>query len=174
MKIKIIAAVFCLLTLCSCRGIDSYREPEQVAVISSVGFDIKDNKYFVTLETVEDGKTETLSASSLKVSEAFYNLQRNTAKSLFYGHTSVIILGESLGEKEIDEILAYCKENRDITLACRVVSTENANKLLSDNEENIGKKIVTLITNREKEGEKIDCTLYRVLKSRSSIYYYGN
>lgn len=174
MKIKIIAVVLCLLTLCSCKGINNYREPEQVAVVSSIGFDIKDNKFFVTLEMVDDGKTETLNASSINVSDAFYNLQRDTAKSLFYGHTLVIILGRSLEKKEIDEILAYCSENRNISLACRVVLTENAEKVLCDSKENIGEKIVTLITNREKEGEEIDCTLYRVLKSRSNIYYYGN
>ena len=144
-----------IFSFCSC-DVD-YSDIENKAIVSAIGVDKQKNGVTVTLEivnTVEGEKykePQLISKSGVNVPEAINNLSSSVAKNLFFSHCSVLALSKELTSEQVNDALKYCFKNEEITLLIKVVSTENAAKLLSvppSSQEISGYEIMNILNSR--------------------------
>lgn len=128
---KLLPLIFVLLTLCGCQS------EKNEYLISGIGFDTKDDKFLVSLEAViinsENTEQELTVFTMLAhdVESAIRKMDQKSTQPLLLSHCGVIAIGETVGQKQLEEIYEFCYKQRDITLSAVVVKTDNAKELLS-------------------------------------------
>ena len=106
MKSKLII----LLLLCTLlSGCGNYRELNQIAIITGIGIDKKDDKYEVSVLIANAQKSETsskegesqptvYSGTGKSLVEATKVVERKTPKQLYLGHINVVLISEEIAE----------------------------------------------------------------------------
>ena len=103
---KFILLLLCLF-LCGC---GNYRELNQIAIITGVGIDKKDDEYEVSLLIANAQKSETTSkegesqptvysGKGKSLVEATKEVDRKTPKQLYFGHINVVLISEEIAEE---------------------------------------------------------------------------
>ncbi len=110
-----------VLLLCGCSLPST--ELENRLVVSAVGIDASEEGYTVTLSYLsmhalpgEDTvpAAEETTSTGITLNEAFRAAESNIRGSLFWGHTSYVVLGERSAAGEIDDILKFLYKNTEI------------------------------------------------------------
>ena len=107
MKNKIFILLLLCLFLCGC---GNYRELNQIAIITGVGIDKKDDEYEVSLLIANAQKSETTSkegesqptvysGKGKSLVEATKEVDRKTPKQLYFGHINVVLISEKVAEE---------------------------------------------------------------------------
>lgn len=107
MKNKIFILLLLCLFLCGC---GNYRELNQIAIITGVGIDKKDDEYEVSLLIANAQKSETTSkegesqptvysGKGKSLVEATKEVDRKTPKQLYFGHINVVLISEEIAEE---------------------------------------------------------------------------
>lgn len=128
---KCVFAVFLLLLLCGCQK----TKPEYI--ISSIGFDSKNGNFETCFEAIvlnsekDEQELKILSGSGKTVEQSISKIKRQCTQPLLLSHCAAVAVGESVSEKQLNQIYDYCYNQREITLSAVFVKTENAKKLLS-------------------------------------------
>ncbi len=128
---KISLVIVFLLLLCGCEK----RGPEYL--VSSMGFDKEGEMYKVCFEAVIVNSEDTKQAVKLlkgrgkTLQGAVDEIDKQCTQPLLLSHCGVLVLGESINRKELNEITKYCVKGNEITLSAFLVLSENAEKLLS-------------------------------------------
>lgn len=128
-KILLIFLIFC--SLCGCQK----ESPEYL--ISSIGFDNKNGDLTVCLEAViinsenTEQSLKVLKSTARDVELALKEIKRQATQPILLSHCGVIVIGESVTEKQLKEIYNFCFSEKEITLSALVVKTASAQKLLS-------------------------------------------
>lgn len=126
---KFFLVVVLLLLLCGCQK----TKPEYL--VSSIGFDKKQNNYTVFFETVIINTENT--SQSLKVlkgegeslEKAVAQIKRQCTQPLLLSHSGVIAVGEGLNRDDLKQICEYALKE-EITLSAFFIKTKSAQKLL--------------------------------------------
>ena len=99
--------------LCSCYD---YNELNDLAIISGVGIDYKNDNYTVTFEilsTKKEGdssgatKTYSVSAKGKTIPEAFRNNGNNMDKVSYFDHVEVVVISEEVAKHHLEEVSEY-------------------------------------------------------------------
>ncbi len=120
-----------LILLCGCRQ----TQPEYL--ISSIGFDNAGGQLKTYFEAIiinsetEGQQVKLIEGSGKTVKEAMEQVERKCTQGLLLSHCAVLVIGDSVTQKQMNNIYDFCFENPDITLSAFFVETENAKKLLS-------------------------------------------
>ncbi len=127
--------LICLPLLGSCNRMRK-SEPEQVFLVSAVGFDADGEQIRLTLELpviASDGemkKPTVLSASGETVEAALGKITARLGKELLFSHCALMALGEELSRERLEEAFGFVETGNYLPLACEVVATGNAERLL--------------------------------------------
>lgn len=128
--------VFCL---CGCSFKDFFSAETAGYTATALGFDEKNGKISVFLETVtvnsEDAEADAaaniISGEGKTVKSAMEQIYKKSAQPLMLSHIGIAVAGQSVSAKRFEEILDFCYDMDKITLSMQWVATQSAEKLLS-------------------------------------------
>jgi len=118
--IKKILILFLFLFLTGCYN---YTELNDLAIVTALGIDYHDNKYHVTIQVVNTKKTEEnennngftiYEADGHTLEEAIKNLSLICPKKIYLSHLEILIYGEEIALKGINDTLDYLLRNNSI------------------------------------------------------------
>ena len=163
---KLLLVLVLLLCLSGCKGSS---ENDSEYLFTSLGFDIENNEYRVTAEAVvSNGKNLVLCGKDKSLKNAFSQISYKSTNKNSLAHCGAVILGESVGQKDLQKICEYLLKEK-ITLSALVVKSENANKLLKEKKAQInavGYDIMQLVEHGFKEKKtKINNRFYHIAAS---------
>ncbi len=126
----LISLLFCLS---ACGG----SEPEQVYLVSAVGFDGDGDGVTLSVEVPVSraGDSKGLECKlfvgrGARVEDALREVTAGLSRELFFGHCALMVLGEGLSAEQSDEAFEFASSEVFISLAAQVVFTPNAKALL--------------------------------------------
>ncbi len=122
------------LCLCSC---SRYTEPEQVYLVSAMGFDGGEEGIRVTVEIPMIGGSESTQQKTLRftqtgedVRQALHLMEAGLSRELIFSHCALAALGETLSKEQMQEIFDFAGTGEGIPLAAEAVVCGDAEKLL--------------------------------------------
>ena len=133
--------------------------------VAAVGIEKANEDYKIFIETVvvnsEDNGRDiekiVFEGSGATLKKASENAFKQSARALSFGHTAVIVLGDSVTESQTDDILDFCLKDLKTTVSVGVVRTENVKELLekrSFSSVAVGYDIASLLETQHKEQNK--------------------
>jgi hypothetical protein len=128
---KFILIFLPLLLLCGCQK----TKPQYL--ISSIGFDSKDGQLITCFEAIiinsetEDQEIKLFEGKGETVEDGVKEIEKQCTQDFLLSHCGLFIVGETVNEKQLDNIYEFCFKKEEITLSARFVKAENAKKLLS-------------------------------------------
>lgn len=132
--------IACFLLICLCTLATSCaetpREPEQVYLVSALGFDGGEMGYRISVEVPLIGEkngiaSKVLCGEGATVEEALFQVTEGLSKELIYSHCALLILGNSLSRQQLVEVFAFAGNGEHIPLEARTVCADSAETLLS-------------------------------------------
>lgn len=117
--------IILLITLFLC-GCQSNQEINNLSIVNSMGIDIQDNKYVVSIQILNTSKKEENDQENMEqslvyttygnnISEALNNFFVKTSKKLYLGHLSLVLVSENLAKDNINYITDYFLRNSDVS-----------------------------------------------------------
>lgn len=156
---KIIILILSIFLLSGCY--DNI-ELNDLAIISGIGIDYKDNNYYLTYEILSDTKTEnnsamlsyTVNGKGKSISEAIINTNYKISKKAYFAHLNVLILSENIINGHLDKITDYILRDNAIRSDFKVLVSNGTTpeEILKNNDKNhpvVGEEIVKLIDNEK-------------------------
>lgn len=123
------------LTLVSCRA--GATEPEQLYLVSAVGFDRTEAGLRVVTEVpltreneADKMEVRVFEGTGATLADAMNDLRSGLGKKLFFGHCAVAVIGDLISGDALREVLDYLT-NGDLPLSLTVVSAPDARELLA-------------------------------------------
>ena len=156
-KIIILLSLIFLLTGCY----DNI-ELDDLAIITGVGIDYKEDNFYLTYEILSDTKTDenstlesyTVSGSGKSISEAFINTNYKVNKKAYFAHLKVIILSEEIINGHFEQITDFILRDNNIRSEFKVLVANETTpeEILKNNDKNhpvVTEVIVNLIDNEK-------------------------
>ncbi len=119
---------------CSCSRVI---EPEQVYLISAMGFDGAEDGVRVTVEIPVIGEAESAQQKTIRFSQtgedvrgALRRMEAGLSKELIFSHCALALLGDSLTKEQMQQIFEFAGTGEGIPLAAEAVTCDNAENLL--------------------------------------------
>lgn len=155
----------------------SYKEINDLAIVSAIGIDYKDNNYVVSVQVMNlqketnDATTESsilYSASGKTILEALKNIHLKYPNTLYLGHSELLIIGQSIIlNNNINKIFDFFLREPQARTDCLVIVSDknDAIDLINPKDENNegtfpSKDLITTIENsKEITGYTITQTL---------------
>lgn len=109
---KFIILILSLFLITGC----SYKELNELAIVSSVGIDYVDDHYLISLQIMDlqkgsgDSTTEKAvlyKGTGITIVEALRNIMKEYPKTIYFGHLELAVLGRDVAEDKTDEIFDY-------------------------------------------------------------------
>ena len=152
MKKIILLIVILLLTGCY-----DYKELNDMNVVDAIYVDYKDNKYYVSAEIIsldneKELEKEFITGSGKNISEAFYDIKKNSSKEIFLEHVDILCLSKNVSDNGIKDIIDYVIRDVSINNNYYVVVINDWNSI-KDMDEGIGEYLVSLINNSYGEND---------------------
>lgn len=152
-KILLIIMVFLL------SGCYDYNELTDLAIVSSMIIDYKDNKYVVDIEVLETKQNAPktsffLEAKGNSFEEALTNIYAKTPKHIYFNHIFAVILSKSIAEDKLEKIYDYFTIDNDVRKDSVFVLSDDIDKLLqfeTEDKLSIGETIKEVYKYSEKE-----------------------
>ena len=162
MKNKIFILLLLCLFLCGC---GNYRELNQIAIITGVGIDKKDDEYEVSLLIANAQKSETTSkegeaqptvysGKGKSLVEATKEVDRKTPKQLYFGHINVVLISEEIAEEGFLNVADWLLRNPESRKKFYLMMTKDSTakevlEIVSPLESFPSQNIATLIGSNE-------------------------
>ena len=137
-------------------------ELNNLAIISGIGIDYKNDEFYLTYEILNDIKTEnnmtmksfTESGSGKTISEAFTNVNYKIGKKPYFAHLKIALFSENIVKDKLDQISDYLLRDTDIrdefiAIITKDISPEEILKHNSDNNPVVSDLIIKLIDNEQ-------------------------
>lgn len=163
MKIKIFIALLIAPLLCSCSFTSIGSEPEEVAVIAALGFDVKSNKLFVTAQLSNEENSLIFSEGN-NAKEAVDKLNEVISGRLYLSHCAIAVLSKNLNKEQTDDVLNFLINDNEFPLAGAVAVSDNAQKLLASKSSStlpLGYDLLNILVIKSR-----DFRLYRVIETK--------
>ena len=133
---KIILIIPILLLFCGC---NDYKELNNIAIVSGMSIDIKDDKYEVNIlvansKTTEESAKEGTAGNAvyngkgISISDALKKIDNILPKQLYLGHLGVVVISEDVAERGIDDITDYFFRNPETTKRFYLIMTRDNQK----------------------------------------------
>ncbi len=164
MKNKILIILVLCFSLCGC---GNYSELNDLAVITGVGIDMKDDKYSLsyliansqmsqTSSKEGEAQTTVYTAVGDNLSEASRKIEAKSSRRLYYGHINIVIFSEDVGKngflKISDYILRHPETRKQFyILQAKDASAEDILKIVTPLESFPSQGISSLIESNKKD-----------------------
>ena len=170
-KILLVLIIF-LLTGCY-----DYNELTDLAIVSSMIIDYKNNEYVVNLEILETKKDAPktsffLEGNGNSFEEALINTYAKTPKHLYFNHIFAVVLSKSIAEDKLENIYDFFLIDNDVRKDTVFVLSNEPDKLLSFKTEDklsIGETIKSVFNYSE-----IENGYYKTVNFRNILNAYLN
>lgn len=163
--IKIIGLFIILLSVSGCNT--SYKNLNDLAIVSSFLVDIEDENYKVYIELYKEEKSEN---KSKKVSyfvegignnlrEAITDASNSVSKTLYFNHINAVVFSKEAIDGNLDYMFNYLEKRIQVNSNYYILISDDLEKLKkSEDEDNpiLGEKIKYLIDNSTNNGAMID------------------
>lgn len=114
-KKKLLLFLFFSLFALLLTGCYNYHELENLAIVTGLSIDKKDNQYVIGVlvanskkqeASSKEGQSQTIvyEGKGNSVMEAFYNIDLESPKQLYIGHLAVVVIDENIAKNEIEKI----------------------------------------------------------------------
>lgn len=157
---KILILIFGCILLSGC----SYKELNDLAIVTSIGIDYVDDKYRVSLQIMDLQKSQgdqtsekavLYKASGPTIAEALRNIMEQYPRTIYLGHLELAVLGKDVIEKKTNDIFDYFisspESSNDFTIFVNRKGTAeeiiDPNIVSSEDEENPTKDLLTSLKN---------------------------
>lgn len=115
MKKRLFFFLFFSLFALLLTGCYNYHELENLAIVTGLSIDKKDNQYVIGVlvanskkqeASSKEGQSQTIvyEGKGNSVMEAFYNIDLESPKQLYIGHLAVVVIDENIAKNEIEKI----------------------------------------------------------------------
>ena len=163
-----------LLTVCPLTACRSHTEPEQIYLVSAMGFDRAESGIRVTVEIAmaENSKTEgansaiCFSQTGEDVLSALEKMTDGLPRALVFSHCALAVMGKDLTKAQMQEIFAFAGVEDGLPLAAEVVVSQNAEALLRGERLSAiaaGYEIPQILEQeRARCGAELPCQIYRL------------
>ena len=158
MKKIIILLCFIFLTT----GCYDNIELDDLAIVTGVGIDYKNDKFYLTYEVLSDVKTDentallsyTVSGSGKTISEAFIDTSYKVSKKAYFAHLKTLVISEEVINGHFEKIVDYLLRDTNIRSEFKVLVSNGCTPLevLKNNDKNhpvVSEFIVNLIDNEK-------------------------
>ena len=152
---KIIPILILMLLLCGCSVNADYIEPEDRVIVSAIGFQNRDNDILLTLETIDVSTTSNedsystllITGNGKSAYEAFADAESKAYGEVLFSQCPVILLGTDINPEQLNSILDYCVDSENISLAVKILASDNPFSVLSENtsKKALGHQIMNMI-----------------------------
>lgn len=133
---KILLIIPFILIFCGC---NDYKELNNIAIVSGLAVDIKDNQYKVSIlvansNSVKESDKEgtagnaVYDATGTTMSEALKKLDNIMPKQIYLGHLGVVVISEEVGKLGVDNITDYFFRNPETTKRFYLIMTRGKDK----------------------------------------------
>lgn len=167
MKKYILLLIIIFLTGCT-----SYVELNNLAIINIIGIEKTNDDYNITISLIDkiDALKPTMKTISIKdsnLNKAFIKLNSLLDKKIYLSHLNVLVINDSIKDKELNEVINFFLNNRESREDFLVTYSNNINDVL---EKSKFQEINNLIQiNYQETSEAIYTTMYDLIKN-----YYNN
>ncbi len=171
-KFLSLGLVLVLCFLCGCTG---YRESDNSFIVSAMGFDKEGGNFTIFIEAVTANETEaelkeeTYEAHGETLEAALYSLKNKIYKPLSFEHCSVILVSPNIAQKDMKNVVEFCKKTEELNTSVYFAATEEVEKIISADavsEAAGGYDISSLIESRDEEdGISYKNRLYELLSA---------
>lgn len=174
---KLILLICCLL-LCGCYD---YTELNDISIVNGIGIDYQNDEYIVSLEIVKNNKSESSNEMSTEIvtgkdkvlAKAFNKAELNSEKKTMMEQVSLILVGQSLAKKGIEEFSDYIIRDTEISNNINMIVCKDPASLLSTKIENdsLSNVIVSMINNKSKsdDSQSSDLVAMNLVNKRKDI-----
>lgn len=139
---KIIIPLILILSLSGCKD---YIEINDLAILTGIVIDYKDNMYEVTAQLIvndKDSKIEVFKTSSSSINEAIAELSKLSNKEVFISHLKVLIITDRIIKKDIDFKDYFLRSSKSkMNFYIYVIDNDISDKVLNVYKENNGSSI---------------------------------
>ena len=139
---KIIIPLILILSLSGCKD---YIEINDLAILTGIVIDYKDNMYEVTAQLIvndKDSKIEVFKTSSSSINEAIAELSKLSNKEVFISHLKVLIVTDRIIKKDIDFKDYFLRSSKSkMNFYIYVIDNDISDKILNVYKENNGSSI---------------------------------
>ncbi|MDD2377600.1 MAG: Ger(x)C family spore germination protein [Bacilli bacterium] len=140
-KLKLLISISIVFLVTGCWN---YRELNNLALVSAIGIDEKDGLYNVSVQimdpTQQSGSNNSSSsieatpidvhqAQGKTILEALNNIVLEEPKELFFGHTDLVVISDSLAKKGIEDFIDYLLRDRESRKIFPVAIVKNSNAI---------------------------------------------
>lgn len=139
--IKVLLLLICLLSMTALiSGCWNYREVENLAIVSGLAIDKKDDGYLVTTEIIDikgvkESKisTKLLSVEGPSIFDAVRNTIKIAGKRLYFSHAKVVVINRKIAEEGLIPVMDWLgRDNEPRYTLYLLISKENsAEEILS-------------------------------------------
>ncbi len=154
---KIFILITCIFLVTGCY--DNI-ELNELAIITGLGIDYKDDEFYLTYEILSDTKTEdnsamksyTISGSGKTIAEAFVKTNYKVGKNPYFAHLKITLLSETIIKDKIKEIVDYLIRDTNIRdeFILLVAKDNSPEEILKHNDKNnpvVSDLIMNIINN---------------------------
>ncbi len=158
---KIILLILISLTLSGCNT--NYKSLNDIAIVSSIIVDKKDDKYVTYIELYKEEKSENKSkkvayfvegkGSNLK--DALDNASLSISKNLYFVHTNAVIFSKDVVNEDLEYLLNYFEKSIQLNTNYFILVTDDAEELQKTKDEDnpiLGEKVRGIITYSNNSG----------------------
>lgn len=162
---KLILLFIILLSLTGCNT--SYKNLNDLALVSSFLVDKENNDYKVYIELYKEEKSENKSkkvsyfveGKGSNIREAITDASNSVSKTLYFNHINAVILSKEAIDNNLDYIFNYLEKRIHVNSNYYILISDELEKLTkSEDEDNpiLGEKIKNLINNSTNNGTMLD------------------
>ena len=160
-------SIILIFTLTGCSSLNDYTESDETALISALGFKMKDKSLTLFAETVSKNDTDEkiiLTVSGENVKDCITALKKKAGLKIILSHCGAVALCTDIAKEDIKEILAFLAESYDIPLGSYIIygDPESLFKAKGLKERQIGYEIITVCRKTDK-----DSRLFKVMRSNN-------
>lgn len=132
---RLLGLLLLCLFLSSCKG--NTAEPEQLYLVSAIGFDVAEEGFCVVAEVPLTRETEAdkmdvcvFEGVGKNIPDAVAQMKKGLGKQLFFGHCALAVLGDGMESERLRSALDFLSAE-EIPLSITVVSAPSARELLA-------------------------------------------
>jgi len=130
MKKKLLLLITILLTLTGCV---SYKELNDIGIITAIGIDYSNDKYLLTFSmltpTEENKDKRTIyKTESSNIENCFNNIYSVSTKKAYLAHTDLLVLSNNMKKENYDDVFNLFLNRPDSRNSFNVIILENYNK----------------------------------------------
>lgn len=158
---KIIILIICSFFLYGCYD---YKEVNDLAFITALGIDYKDDEYEITAEILSgkssgekevSTKTYNESAKGKNIIKAINNLSLKLSSYPYYYHLKALVISEDVAKTKVKDIIDFTTRSPEVRnefyfIVAKDVSAKEIIKCTSENNPIVGETIMHMITNSTK------------------------